>query len=274
MDYPQSQHEENNYPKAFLATGIIVVLFALLCLIVVFTNPPPPEMGTGGILVNYGTTDAGSGNDITNTEEPSKAERPNHTKPTKVTHATPTPEKSHVDESDKKVVTQNTEDAPEVNSKSKVTSKVVSTEPTPPKPVKRTVNQNALYKGAASTGSGGGDGTTGTPGNQGSPNGSTLTNNYGKGGGGGNGGLDLTNWRFVDPPDVKNSQRVPGRVVVDFTIDQNGIVQEAHINRSKTKATLDLIQSCLDAINKSKFTSNKPASGNQRGEMTFIFKVD
>lgn len=274
MDYPQYQQpEENNYPKAFLATGIIMAVFALLCLIVVFTNPPPLEMGTGGILVNYGTTDAGSGSDITNTEEPSKAERPNHTKPTKVTQAQPTPEKSHVDESNKKVVTQNTEDAPEVNSNSKATSKAVATAPTPPKPVKRTVNQNALYKGATSSGTGGGDGTTNTPGNQGSPNGSTLTNNYGPGGGG-NGGLALSNWRFVDPPDVKNTHRVPGRVVVDFMIDENGVVLEAHENRSKTKATLDLIQNCVDAIKNSKFTSNKPASGNQRGEMTFIFKVD
>jgi len=274
MDYPQYQQpEENNYPKAFLATGIIMGLFALLCLIVVFTNPPPPELGTGGILVNYGTTDEGMGKDITSTEEPSKAERPNHTKPTKVTQAPPTPEKSHVDESNKKVVTQNTEDAPEVNSKSKVTSKVVATAPTPPKPVKRTVNQNALYKGATNGGTGEGDGTTNTPGNQGSPNGSTLTNNYGKGGGG-NGGLDLTNWRFVDPPDVQNKQRMPGRVVVDFTIDENGVVQEAHENRAKTKATLDLIQNCVEAIRKSRFTSNKPANGTQRGEMTFIFKVD
>src|SRR6185312_17519035 len=114
-------------------------------------------------------------------------ERPNHVKTTKVTEAKPTPEKTHEDVSDKKVVTQNTEDAPEVNDKAKVTSKTVSTAPTPPKPAKPTVNQNALYKGKSNGGTGEGDGTTNTPGNQGKPTGSTLANNY-NGTGSGNGG--------------------------------------------------------------------------------------
>src|SRR6185312_14342538 len=95
MDYQQyQQEEENNYPKAFLATGIIMTVFALVCYFVVFTNPPPPEMGTGGILVNYGTTDQGMGTDYMSTEEPSKAEKPNHVKTTKVTKAEPTPQKT------------------------------------------------------------------------------------------------------------------------------------------------------------------------------------
>src|SRR5580704_1979825 len=115
--------EENNYPKAFLATGIIMAALMLMCYFIVFTNPPPPEMGTGGILVNYGTTDEGSGTDYTSTEEPSKAPKPNHTRPTKVTAAPTTPQKTQVDQSDKKVVTQNTEDAPVVDANSKKTSK-------------------------------------------------------------------------------------------------------------------------------------------------------
>ena len=78
-----------------------------------------------------------------------------------------------------------------------------------------------------------------TPGNQGSVNGSNLSDNYGKGGSGG--GLSLPHWSFVNPPDVKNVNREPGTVVIDFTIDQNGRVLEAHENRSKTKATLDLV---------------------------------
>jgi len=53
------------------------------------TNPPKPEEGTGGILVNYGTSPEGMGTDYMSTEEPSKAEHPNHTKPSKVTPAQP-----------------------------------------------------------------------------------------------------------------------------------------------------------------------------------------
>jgi hypothetical protein len=68
--------------------------------------------------------------------------------------------------------------------------------------------------------------------------------------------------------------RVPGTVVIDFTIDEHGNVLEAHSNKQKTKATLDLVQGCIDAIKNSKFTSSAPASGNAKGQMSFIFRVD
>ena len=267
MDY----QEENNYPKAFLATGIILAVMIALCYFIVFKNPPLQDEGTGGILVNYGTTNEGMGKDVTSTEQPSVAPKANHTQPTKVTQTPPTDQKTKVDNSNTKVVTQNTEDAPEVATNSKKASQTVATQPA--KPVKKqVVNQNALYKGASSKGSGGGDGTTSTPGNQGSPNGSTLSDNYGPGGSGG--GLNMPNWSFVSPPDVKNVHRVPGIVVIDFTVDQNGNVLQATSNRKKTKAELNLVQSCEEAIRNSRFTSSSPATGNQKGEMTFVFKVD
>jgi TonB family protein len=267
------QEEENNYPKAFLATGIILGIVIALCWFIVFTNPPVQEDGTGGILVNYGTTDEGAGKDVMSTEEASVAPKANHSQPTKVTEAPPTEQKTQVDNSDKKVVTQNTEDAAEVAENSKKPSKVVATQPAAKPVAKPVVNQNALYKGATATkGTGAGDGTTTTPGNQGSKNGSTLSNNYGQGGSGG--GLNMPNWSFVDPPDVKNTNRVPGTVVVDFTIDQNGNVIAASSNRAKTKAELSLVQNCIDAIRAAKFKSSSTASGNQKGQMTFIFKVD
>src|SRR3569833_2119497 len=67
--------EENNYPKAFLATGIILAVLIGLCYIIVFRTPLPEEQGVGGILVNYGTVDEGTGNNQSSTEEPSVAEK-------------------------------------------------------------------------------------------------------------------------------------------------------------------------------------------------------
>src|SRR6185437_898568 len=135
--------EENNYPKAFLVTGIIMAVLAALCYFIVLMDPPVQEMGTGGILVNYGTTDKGMGKDNTSTEEPSVAEKANHTQPSKVIPAPQTEQKTQVDNSNQKVVTQNAEDAPEVAANSKKASKSVATEPA--KPVKKqVVNQNAL----------------------------------------------------------------------------------------------------------------------------------
>ena len=267
----QYREEENNYPKAFAATGLILAVVMALCYFIVFKNPPPVDMGTGGILVNYGTTDEGMGKDITSMAEPSVSPKANHTPPEKVTPTPPTDQKTQVDNSEKKIVTQNTEDAPVVDNKTKKSNTDVATQTTKPAK-KEVINQAALFKGNTNKGTGGGDGTTNTPGNQGSPNGSTLSDNYGHGGSGN--GLDMPHWNYVNPPDVKNIHRVPGIVVVDFTIDQNGNVIEAHSNRSKTRAGIDLVQGCIDAIKRTKFTSTQVASGNTKGEDTFIFKVD
>jgi TonB family protein len=263
-------YEENNYPKAFLATGLILAALAVLCYFIVFENPPGRVDGTGGILVNYGTTDEGSGKDISSREEPSVSPKANHTAPDKVVKAPPTEQKTQTDNSTQKIVTQDNEDAAEVANKSKKTSPTVATQTTQPVK-KQVVNTNALYKGAASTGTGAGDGTTGKTGNQGSPNGSPLAENYGKGGSGN--GLNLPNWSFLNTPEVGNPHRVPGIVIIDFTIDQNGNVIQTSINR-KSRAELTLESNCESAIKHSKFVSSSPANGNQKGQMTFIFKVD
>ncbi len=270
MDY--QQQEENNYPKAFLATGIIMALLITLCYFIVISSPPPPELGTGGILVNYGTSPEGMGSDYMSTEEPSKAEHPNHTRPTKVTPAPPTPQKAVTEQSDKKVVTQNTEDAPEVNNSSKKPTKSVSTEQ-PARPAKPTLNQNALYKGKANGGTGAGDGTTGTPGNQGSPNGSNLSNNY-TGTGSGNGGLALKNRSYVYKPSVEGSNRIPGLIVVEIQVDKQGNVLSAHAGAKGTTITdYGLFTQCENKAKTAKFNASEDAPDTQGGYMTFVFKV-
>lgn len=271
MEY--QQQEENNYPKAFLATGIIMGVLMALCYFIVFTNQPPQELGTGGILVNYGTTDEGMGTDMTSVEEPSKAEHPNHTKPSKVTPAKPTPQKSTPDLSDKKVVTQNTEDAPVVDANSKKASKTPATQPVT-KPAKPTVNQNALYKGKANGATGEGDGTTNTPGNQGKPNGSTLSDNY-NGTGSGNGGLSMPNRSFIDKPTVNDANRRAGKIVVDIRVDRNGNVVYASAGAAGTTITdPGLLQKCEDAVKNSKLNSSEKAPENQTGKVVFVFKVN
>jgi len=263
--------EENNYPKAFLATGIIMGIVIAICYFIVFTQPAKQEDGMGGILVNYGTTDEGSGKDVLSMEEPSKAQKANKTQPTKVTQEAPTEQKPSTETSDKKVVTQNTEDAPAVADKSKkATTAVAQATTKPAKP--QVVNQAALFKGNPNKGNGQGDGTTNTPGNQGSPQGSVLATNYGPGGSGN--GTGLASWEFVNPPEVKNVHRVPGVVVVEFEVDPSGNVQNVRYNRSMTKADLDQINQCLDAISRSRFRSKAPANGVEKGHITFKFNVD
>lgn len=268
VDY---QHEENNYPKAFLATGIIVAVMAVLCYIIVFTSAPPPEMGTGGILVNYGTTDAGMGTDLTSVEEPSKSEKANHTRPSKVTPAPSTEQKNKVEESNKKIVTQDMEDAPVVNT-SKKPSKEVSTEQ-PTKKAKPTINQNALYTGKHNGATGEGDGTTNTPGNQGKPTGSTLANNY-NGTGSGNGGLQMAQRTWVLTPNVADNHRSTGRIVVEIHVDKQGNVTYAKAgSQGTTIVDYDLFTRCENAVRNSKLNPSENAPDTQVGYVTFVFKV-
>ena len=264
--------EENNYPKAFLATGIILVIIMALCYFIVFQSTPKEE-GTGGILVNYGTTDAGMGTDYMSTEQPSVAEKANHTPPDKVTPAPPTEQKTQVDNSDKKIVTQDNEDAPAVASNSKKPSPTVATQAkkSVTKPV---VNQNALYKGKTNNGTGAGDGTTNTPGNQGKPNGSTLTNNYNGTGSGNGGNLNLSQRSFINRPSVTDDHRSTGKVVIDIHVDKNGNIIYAQAGRGTTITDYDLIEKCEEAVKNSKINALENAPDTQQGQVVFVFKIN
>jgi hypothetical protein len=254
MNYTQ---EENNYPKALGATGIILLFIAALCYFIVFAPPALPEDGTGGILVNYGTTDEGMGSDYMNTEEPSMAEKANNTKPDKVTPTPPSEDKSEAESNDKDVVTQNNEDAPEVTPASKKPSTAVAKENTKETPNPK-VNTNALYKGKTNNATGEGDGTTGTPGNQGKTTGSTLTNNY-NGTGSGN----------------DDDGRHTGRIVVELRVDKNGNVVYARAGaRGTTIVDAALLQKCENAVRNARLNSPDSAPELQTGTVVFSFKVN
>lgn len=265
--------EENNYPKAFAATGLVLGLVIAICYFIVFTAPHKADDGTGGILVNYGTTDEGMGSDYMSIEEPSVAEKANKTLPDKVTPNPTTDQQTATESSDKNVVTQNTEDAPEVAANTKKTSNTVATQPT--KNAKPSVNQNALYKGATNNGAGQGDGTTNTPGNQGKPEGSTLTNNY-DGTGSGNGG-NLTNLKgrnFINKPQVTYTGKQPGKVVVDIDVDKYGNILRATVGRGTKMDDVRLIQRCVDAVMRSRVTSSETAPETDQGQVVFVFRVN
>jgi outer membrane biosynthesis protein TonB len=265
--------EENNYPKAFLLTGIVMGLFLLIAYFLVFSMPPKQEEGTGGILVNYGTTDEGMGNDYMSMEEPSVAEKANKSKPDKVQPESQPTEKVTADNSNKEVVTQTTEDAPEVAPNSKKPSTTVATK-TDVKEAKPQINQNALYKGKKNDGTGEGDGTGSKPGNQGKVTGTTLTNNYNGTGSGNGGSLNMTQRNFITKPNVSDENRRAGKIVVDIRVDKNGNVVYARAGaRGTTISDSDLLQKCENAVLSSKLNSSENAPDTQIGTVVFVFKV-
>jgi hypothetical protein len=264
--------EENNYPKAFIATAVIMSLLIGLCFLFTISLPAKQEEGTGGILVNYGTSDQGMGTDYNSAEEISRAEKANNAAPDKVTPNQTTAPAS-ADASSDKVVTQNSEDAPVIadNSKKPSNSVSVDAKKAESKPV---VNQNALYKGPKTTGTGAGDGNTGTPGNQGKANGSTLSDNY-NGTGSGNGGLSMSQRTFISKPSVDNPKRTPGIVKIDIKADKNGNVIDASVGRGTTVAGDNaLLNKCVQAVLGSKLNASELAPDTQTGVVTFVFKVN
>jgi outer membrane biosynthesis protein TonB len=271
MDYRQ---EDNNYPKAFLATGIIMALLIALSYFIVFHQPPKEEDGTGGILVNYGTVDEGMGDDYMSTEEPSVAEKANQTKPDKVTPTPPTEQVTPTDNSSKQVVTQDNEDAPEI-SNDKKPSQTVATQQKPTKePAKPVVNQNALYKGKTNNGTGEGDGTGNKPGNQGKTTGSTLTNDYtGTGSGTGGSLQNMPQRSFVSRPSMDNDTRQTGKVVVDIVVDKDGnIIRATAGGRGTTISDQSLLDKCEAAVKRAKLNQLESAD-LQKGTVVFVFKV-
>src|SRR5665647_1754938 len=115
MLYP----EENNYPKAILLSTGLMMLFVLICYLLIIGMPLNQEFGTGGIVVNYGTSIEGMGNDYMNVDEPSVDPNANNTPPDKVVPNTKPDKSPSAEKSNEDVVTQDNEDAPSVVTKDK-----------------------------------------------------------------------------------------------------------------------------------------------------------
>lgn len=268
--------EENNYPKAFLYSGGALILFLLISYWITFGSTTPLEdVGTGGIVVNYGTTDVGMGEDFMSIEEPSVAPNANNTPVEEITKPTETQTDPSSQTSDKTVVTQESEDAPAVSTSKTNTTNTPTPATTVTKPNKPTVNQNALYKGKKNDGTGAGDGTGSTPGNQGDPEGDPLASNYGEGGSGfGDTKLTLANRSFLSKPNVQDNGQSSGRVAVEIRVDKSGQVVYARAGvKGTTLSDRGLWTKCEQAVMGSRLNRLESAPDVQIGTVIFNFKV-
>lgn len=270
MTYPQ---EENNYPKAVaISTGIMAAFLVLSYFIAIGTFEPPVEAGMGGIVVNYGTSVEGMGTDYTSIEEPSADPNANNQAPDKVVPVPQESTQSAVESSAKDIVTQNTEEAVSVNTK-KSTSTAAPTAAREEKPAAPVINQNALYKGKKSTGTGGGDGTGSTPGNQGSINGDPLSTNYGEGGSG-FGETPIALRRFTNLVTPQDDGQKTGKIAVRLSINKDGIVINATPGvKGTTLNDRVLWQKCKEAVMGARLNQSENAPDVQVGVVIFNFKV-
>ncbi len=266
--------EENNYPKAVaISTGIMAFLIGISFFIVIGSFQPTEELGMGGMVVNYGTSVEGMGDDYTSIEEPSSDPNANNKVPDKVVPEAQVTPATSSQASEKEIQTQNSEEAVSINTK---TTKPTTTAPTTTpedKPSKPVINQNALYKGKKNTGEGQGDGTGNTPGNQGSVNGDPLANNYGEGGSGyGDKPIELRRFSSLVIP--KDDGQKTGKIAIRIYFNKSGTITRANQElKGSTITDTELVNKCIQAVLNSSLSRTDVGGDNQTGVVVFNFKV-
>jgi colicin import membrane protein len=295
--------------KGFVGSAIIHIVLLALLISVSFSVPPPPETGEG-ILVNFGTDDTGLG-----PIEPSPPAGKTETSPTSPTikEKTSPPQLSSNAKktADEPLISQNTEDAPEVkkvNPEDETTNlkkieadkkkkeeleterirkkqeederkRIEAEEKRQSDIMNRTKNAlaNSKNSGTSSTS----EGIAGGTGNQGDPRGSVDSKVRGEGGGLGTSGTGTGDKGPSYELKGRNNQKLPepkydyqdeGRVVVEVSVDRSGKVIQA-VPGVKGSTTLNeyLLKVARDAAMEASFDAKPDAPLFQKGTITYNF---
>jgi hypothetical protein len=269
-----------NWPAllaAWISLGLVILILMLIKLITPI--PPFPESASsGGMEVNYGTYNQGTGN----IEENHIGEATNVI--VKETIAT---EKSE-NKNQNVYTSESGEDVsiPE-NKKIEVKEQTTIIHPTEvkEKPKEKSIAEILAEKFNKNKGKGGGDGNSGSVGNEGEPDGNPLT--HGKGGTGNNPdgtgtgsgkgignapfGFDLKGRNVLYHPPLPTDTKEEGIVVVDIKVDKQGNVIDADPNgRGTTTHSPILKAKARQFALQIKFTPNAQFE-EQKGSITIVF---
>jgi TonB family protein len=277
--------------KGIIGTSIIALITIVLLIIVAFTAPEPPETEEG-ILVNFGLDETGLG-----MIEPSAP--PVETEP-----ASPPPQVSQNIQNEEAILTQDTEEAPEVKkvdpeaerkrlekieADRKIREQIeaerkrkeaeeaerrrIEAEQKREADIRnKTRDALAGSKNAGTTSTS--EGVAGGTGNQGVPTGSVDSQNRGDGSGLGNQGVSffLEGRGFQSLPKPNYEYQVEGKVVVEVSVDRSGKVIQA-IPGVKGSTTLEenLLRVAKEAALKARFEPKTDAPAVQKGTITYNF---
>jgi TonB family protein len=243
-----------------------------------YLDPPPADEG---ILVNFGMTETGSGN------QPSEViEQPKEITPSETTPPPPTPQESAQEE----VLTQEDEITAPVVKKEEPKKEVKKETPVKekkPEPVKETktepkkeepsVNERAMMTGKKSNNNNpSNQGISEGAGDQGKPWGDPKSTNYGDGHGLGDSGIgyDLGGRKNLSLPKPDENSQVAGRVVIRIKVDQKGnVIDAVYQTKGSTTTSSSLVNAAITAARKAKFEADPNAQEVQFGTITYNFKV-
>jgi TonB family protein len=261
------------YRNGLIGTVVFhgAVLFLLLYMAFTTPLPLPAEQG---ILVDFGDSDFGSGNNEPPANEPAAAEAQQ-------------PEATPQSSQEEQILTQTVEETvalpvkpvpkPKPSEKPEQPKENKPVEE-PPKP-ERTVRQESLYRQpgrGSNAGASVSQGETGGQGNQGVTTGAPGVGVYGQGGdtGGGN-SFDLAGRSVAGQlPRPEYRSQEYGKVVIEITVDKDGNVLTAEY-RMQGSTTIDqtLVDAAKRAARQAKF-SRKPDAPIQKGTITYVFKIE
>ena len=266
--------------NGILGTILYLVVLLLMMLLLGFSTPLPLP-AEKGILINFGTSENGSGN----LQPEKKSEIEKSVKPQKQS-STNTPEQGK-----KTYMTQDFEEAPSIpktfEKKNHIKPSVKETPKTnttssskqPAKETKKEaetpkINPNALYKGNKNNTSSS-EGETGKTGDQGDIKGDINSTSHSLGFGSGGGvSFSLEGRSYVSLPTPVYEHQNQGKVVVEITVDKAGNVVNA-VPGIRGSTTLDtyLLESARKAAMRSTFNSILEGPAFQKGTITYVFKL-
>ena len=292
---PHPNNELRNLPSergnGLAGTVIIHLILFVVLILASFSVPPPPEKEEG-ILVNFGTDETGFG--MIEPSPPAVQE----------VKSAPPPAKAVKKADEESLLTQNTEEAPEVKKVDPETEKKRIEKIEADKKIRadleaekirkkleddenkrieaekqrqsdimnRTKNALANSKNAGTNSTS--EGIAGGNGNQGDPRGSVDSNVRGEGSGLGDKGIsyELKGRGFQKLPKPKYDYQGEGRVVVEVTVDRSGKVTQA-VPGIKGSSTLDeyLLKVAKEAAMEASFEAKPDAPLFQKGTITYNF---
>lgn len=271
------RYEDSNKASGFIITTVIHAAILLALLFFYLTPPNPPlnalELGGGGVELNYGEENVGTG-DITNLEEsspePIAEETPAAIPDEPEDIITGDEESVVIDVDDKKKVE---EKKPEVKPQDVKTNTTKPVEKIETKAVMGKTNTNKSGEDKNKAGDPGkADGTIdgkallGVKGNGGGTGGGTGTGNGPSVGGG------LAGWGFVRQPAVNDRSQEKGTLVFKIFVNEDGVIEDAKVSKNLGGIKFEVQQLYIKALIGSELENTRGATLNSmtEGSVTWV----
>jgi colicin import membrane protein len=264
------------HKSAIIGTITFHIVIAVIFMFFGYSTPLPLP-AEEGILINFGDSDKGIGNEEPQFSESVQQEVVEESQES-VTENSPSPTEDGS-------ITQDYEDAPVIEEQgkkeeTKETKTEIKTEPkeeVEEVKIERKVNEQALFPGRdRSNTNNSSEGETQGQNNQGSTTGSVDSQNHADGSSTGTNGTSF-NLEGRNPvgalPLPEYKYQIEGKVVVEITVDKYGNVTNAIAGVKGSTTLANLLAAAQNAAKKATFDKKPGAPAYQKGTITYFFRL-